>query len=91
MNLFADTSTPASWAAARAAQLAGPTAPGSKTVPEPQTPDCLAGLALVFTGELSSFSRDEAIELAKRYGGCAAVHRSSSLSWGADATRPAGA
>jgi replication factor C subunit 1 len=32
-------------------------------------PDCLAGLAFVFTGELSSFSRDEAIDLAKRFGG----------------------
>jgi BRCT domain type II-containing protein len=25
----------------------------------------------VFTGELSSFSRHEAIDLAKRFGGCA--------------------
>lgn len=30
-------------------------------------PGCLAGLTLVFTGELESLGRDEAIELAKRY------------------------
>lgn len=58
-----------SWAAAKAAKLAGPVAPGSKVVPEPASPDCLAGLAFVFTGELSSFSRDEAVDIAKRYGG----------------------
>ncbi|KAI0059347.1 DNA replication factor C large subunit [Artomyces pyxidatus] len=57
------------WAAAKAAKLAGPSAPGSKAVPEPASPDCLAGLAFVFTGELSSFSRDEAVDLAKRFGG----------------------
>lgn len=57
------------WAAAKAARSAGPAAPGSKPVPEPQTPDCLAGLTFVFTGELSSFSRDEATDLAKRFGG----------------------
>ena len=59
------------WAAAKAAKAAGPRAPGSKTVPEPESPDCLLGLSFVFTGELSSFSRDEAIDLAKRYGGYA--------------------
>jgi replication factor C subunit 1 len=58
-----------SWAAAKSAKSAGPIAPGSKEVPEPTSIDCLAGLAFVFTGELSSFSRDEAIDLAKRYGG----------------------
>lgn len=57
------------WAAAKAAKAAGPRAPGSKTVPEPKSPDCLLGLSFVFTGELSSFSRDESIDLAKRYGG----------------------
>jgi replication factor C subunit 1 len=56
-----------SWAAAKAAKLAGPVAHGSKEVPD-GAPDALAGLALVFTGELSSFSRDEAIDLAKRFG-----------------------
>jgi replication factor C subunit 1 len=58
-----------SWAAAKAAKLAGPVAPGSKAVPEPKDPMCLSGLAFVFTGELESFSRDEAIDLAKRFGG----------------------
>jgi hypothetical protein len=57
-----------SWAAARAAKLAGPSAPGSKEVPE-GVPDCLLGLSFVFTGELSAFSREEAINIAKRYGG----------------------
>ena len=57
------------WIAAKAAKAAGPSAPGSKTVPEAKSPDCLLGLSFVFTGELSSFSRDEAIDLAKRYGG----------------------
>jgi BRCT domain type II-containing protein len=28
----------------------------------------LAGLSLVFTGELTSYSREEAIDLAKRFG-----------------------
>lgn len=59
-----------SWAAAKAARQAGPHAPGSKSIPEPKTPDCLLGLTFVFTGELSSFSRDEAVDLAKRFGGC---------------------
>ena len=58
-----------SWAAAKAAKLAGPVAHGSKAVPEPKDPMCLSGLAFVFTGELESFSRDEAIDLAKRFGG----------------------
>lgn len=58
-----------SWAAARAAKSAGPAAPGSKAVPTPLSDDCLEGLAFVFTGELSAFSREEATELAKRYGG----------------------
>ena len=47
-----------------------PPAHGSKAIPEGQ-PNCLAGLAFVFTGELSSFSRDEASDIAKRYGGFA--------------------
>ncbi|KAF7433765.1 hypothetical protein PC9H_005730 [Pleurotus ostreatus] len=57
------------WYAMKAAKLAGPSAPGSKQVPEAASEDCLAGLCFVFTGELSSFSRDEAIEIAKRFGG----------------------
>src|ERR1700733_5594407 len=57
-----------SWAAAKAAKLAGPVAHGSKEVPD-GVPDALAGLSFVFTGELSSFSREEAVDLAKRFGG----------------------
>ncbi|KAJ8516409.1 hypothetical protein ONZ45_g6270 [Pleurotus djamor] len=57
------------WYAMKAAKMAGPSAPGSKEVPEPASEDCLAGLAFVFTGELSSFSRNEAIDIAKRFGG----------------------
>ena len=57
-----------SWAAKKAAQLAGPVAHGSKEVPN-GAPDCLAGLSFVFTGELNSFSRDEASDVAKRFGG----------------------
>ncbi|KAF9071137.1 replication factor RFC1 C terminal domain-containing protein [Rhodocollybia butyracea] len=56
------------WAALQAAKARGPVAPGSKTVPDGEE-NCLLGLAFVFTGELSSFSRDEAIDIAKRYGG----------------------
>lgn len=57
-----------SWAAKKAAQLAGPVAHGSKEVPD-GAPDALAGLSFVFTGELSSFSREEATDLGKRFGG----------------------
>lgn len=58
-----------SWVAAMAKRKAGPSAPGSKSIPEHADPDCLAGLSFVFTGELSAFSRDEVIEVAKRFGG----------------------
>ena len=54
-------------AAAKAAKASGPIAPGSKEVPNGH-PNALAGLTLVFTGELTSFSRDEAQDLAKRFG-----------------------
>lgn len=59
-----------SWAAMAAKKAAGTAAPGSKTVPEHADPNCLAGLSFVFTGELSAFSREEATEIAKRFGGC---------------------
>ncbi|KAH7927047.1 DNA replication factor C, large subunit, partial [Leucogyrophana mollusca] len=72
---------PFNWAAAKAAKLAGPIAPGSKEVPEPKSPDCLMGLAFVFTGELSSFSRDEAMDLAKRFGGRVTGQPSSKTSY----------
>ncbi|PPQ84612.1 hypothetical protein CVT25_015709 [Psilocybe cyanescens] len=64
------------WAAKKAAQLAGPVAHGSKEVPD-GAPDALAGLSLVFTGELSSFSRDEAIDLGKRFGARVVMQPSS--------------
>ncbi|KAI9098333.1 putative DNA replication factor C subunit Rfc1 [Phlyctochytrium arcticum] len=51
-----------------AKQSAGPKAPGSKEIPE-GAENCLAGLAFVFTGELSSISREDATSLVKRYGG----------------------
>lgn len=41
---------------------------GSKEIPEGQ-PNCLAGLTFVFTGELTSIAREDATNLAKRYGG----------------------
>ncbi|KAA1477467.1 DNA replication factor C large subunit [Dentipellis sp. KUC8613] len=69
------------WAAAKAAKLAGPSNPGSKPVPKPASPDCLAGLAFVFTGELSSFAREEAVDLAKRFGGRVTGQPSSKTSY----------
>lgn len=56
-----------SFAAALARKAAGPAAPGSKEIPVGQV-NCLAGLTLVFTGELESLGREEATNLAKRYG-----------------------
>ncbi|KAH9887675.1 DNA replication factor C large subunit [Cubamyces lactineus] len=76
-----------SWYAMKAAR-AGPSNPGSKEIPVPKDPNCLAGLSFVFTGELSSLSRDEAVELAKRYGGRVVGQPSSKTSYvvvGADA------
>lgn len=60
-----------SWAAVQAARASGPAAPGSKAIPD-GAPNCLAGLTFVFTGELSSLGREEAQDLAKRFGGCVA-------------------
>ncbi|KAJ1036725.1 hypothetical protein NDA10_007786 [Ustilago hordei] len=57
----------ANWREMQARRAAGPSAPGSKEIPQ-GAPNCLAGLTLVFTGELCSLSREEAVELAKRYG-----------------------
>ncbi len=45
-----------------------PPAAGSKKIPE-GAPNCLAGLAFVFTGLLETISREEGQELVKRYGG----------------------
>lgn len=65
-SLGVASSNPHSWAAIAASRAAGPRAPGSKVIPDGQ-PGALAGLTLVFTGELESLGRDDAIELAKRY------------------------
>ncbi|KAK7696550.1 hypothetical protein QCA50_001208 [Cerrena zonata] len=69
------------WAAKAARIAGGPSAPGSKQVPPPKDPNCLAGLTFVFTGELTAFSREEAIELAKRYGGRVTGQPSSRTSY----------
>lgn len=55
------------WAAAAKRKEAGPAMPGSKEIPVGK-PNCLAGITFVFTGELSSIGREEAQNLAKRYG-----------------------
>ncbi|KAL7281894.1 hypothetical protein ACG7TL_003360 [Trametes sanguinea] len=68
------------WYAMKAAR-AGPSNPGSKEIPLPKDPNCLAGLSFVFTGELNSLSRDEAVELAKRYGGRVVGQPSSKTSY----------
>ncbi|GAA5889227.1 hypothetical protein JCM6882_000680 [Rhodosporidiobolus microsporus] len=61
-------------------QRAGPAAPGSKEIPNGE-PNCLAGLTFVFTGELSSLSREEGQDLAKRYGGRVTTAPSSKTSY----------
>ncbi len=53
--------------AMKAKQDAGPVAPGSKEIPQ-GAPNCLAPYTMVFTGELTALSRQEATDLAKRYG-----------------------
>lgn len=45
-----------------------PPAAGAKEIPEGQE-NCLAGMTFVFTGLLETISRDEGVELVKRYGG----------------------
>ncbi|XP_074655987.1 replication factor C subunit 1-like isoform X2 [Tubulanus polymorphus] len=47
---------------------AGPSAPGSKEIPEGGE-NCLEGLTFVVTGVLESLERDEAKSLIERYGG----------------------
>ncbi|KAI0254199.1 replication factor RFC1 C terminal domain-containing protein [Lactifluus subvellereus] len=69
------------WAAAKAARIAGPSNPGSKVVPPAAVPDCLAGLSFVFTGELSSLSREEAIDIAKRFCGRVVGQPSSKIDY----------
>ncbi|KAI0689101.1 DNA replication factor C large subunit [Cytidiella melzeri] len=69
------------WAAKAARLAAGPAAPGSKQVPDAADPNCLAGLSFVFTGELTAFSREEAVDLAKRFGGRVVSQPSSKTSY----------
>jgi replication factor C subunit 1 len=57
-----------SYHAYMAKKSAAPVAMGSKEIPT-GAPNCLEGLAFVFTGDLSSIGRDEATDLVKRYGG----------------------
>ncbi|KAF9793271.1 replication factor RFC1 C terminal domain-containing protein, partial [Thelephora terrestris] len=52
-----------------------------RTPPTAASIDCLSGLSLVFTGELPGFSREEAISLAKRYGGRVVGQPSSKTSY----------
>ncbi|KAI8817938.1 replication factor RFC1 C terminal domain-containing protein [Fimicolochytrium jonesii] len=59
---------------------AGPVALGSKQIPE-GAENCLAGLTFVFTGDLSSISRDTATDLVKRYGGKTTTAASSRTSY----------
>ncbi|WFD27648.1 DNA replication factor C complex subunit Rfc1 [Malassezia nana] len=68
------------WKATAERRAAGPIAPGSKPIPEGR-PNCLAGLTLVFTGELSSLGRDDAVDLAKRYGAKVTTAPSSKTSY----------
>ncbi|KAF6765286.1 purine nucleotide binding protein [Ephemerocybe angulata] len=57
------------WASIQAAKLAKPQpARGTKEIPNGD-PNALAGLAFVFTGELVSLARDEALDIATRFGG----------------------
>ncbi|KAI3641602.1 hypothetical protein MIR68_000353 [Amoeboaphelidium protococcarum] len=58
----------------------GPAAPGSKELPS-GSPDCLAGLTFVFTGELESTTREDAIDLVKRHGGRVTTAASSKTSY----------
>jgi len=47
---------------------AGPSAPGSKAIPEGES-GCMIGLTFVITGVLESLEREEAQELIQKYGG----------------------
>lgn len=53
---------------------------GSKEIPVGEE-NCLAGLTFVFTGLLESISRDEGVELVKRYGGKVTGSPSSKTSY----------
>lgn len=47
---------------------AGPSAPGSKAIPNGE-PGCMIGLTFVITGVLESLEREQAQELVQKYGG----------------------
>ncbi|KAJ2936442.1 hypothetical protein H1R20_g652, partial [Candolleomyces eurysporus] len=65
------------WAAIKAAKLARQLPmQGTKEIPDGD-PNALAGLAFVFTGELTSLSREEASDIAKRFGGRVVLQPSS--------------
>lgn len=55
-------------AAAGGGNSAAPPAAGCAEIPEGEE-NCLTGMTFVFTGVLNTISRDEGIELVKRYGG----------------------
>ncbi|KAL1918388.1 uncharacterized protein VTP21DRAFT_3048 [Calcarisporiella thermophila] len=59
---------------------APPEALGSKEIPV-GAPNCLKGLTFVFTGELSSITREDAADLVKRYGGRVTGQPSSKTSY----------
>lgn len=56
--------------------------PGQKSdvdaIPKGVDIHSLSGLSIVFTGELDGFTREEIVELVKRFGGCVASFQSSS-------------
>ncbi|XP_063696478.1 replication factor C subunit 1 [Culicoides brevitarsis] len=58
----------------------GPTAHGSKEIPEGK-PNCLAGMAFIITGELESQTREEAADLIKSLGGRMMTTVSKKLSY----------
>lgn len=78
-NLNPATNKP-NYMAVAARRAAGPSQPGTKAIPDGE-PNCLAGLTFVFTGELTSLGRDEAIDLAKRFGGRVTGQPSSKTSY----------
>ncbi|KAI6716557.1 hypothetical protein JHW43_000988 [Diplocarpon mali] len=56
------------WRKGGGANSGAPAAAGTKEIPTGED-NCLVGLNFVFTGLLDTLSRDEGIELVKRYGG----------------------
>ncbi|KAK0534552.1 DNA replication factor C complex subunit Rfc1 [Tilletia horrida] len=59
---------------------AGPSNPGGKPIPEGK-PNCLNGLTFVFTGELETLDREQALELVRRYGARVTSSPSSKTSY----------